>query len=331
MVHPLLAASFDGLSIKELSDISGYLVEKVYRPGEVILNQGTVSGILFFITSGQVIVKIVLPGGMLKAAAKLDAGAFFGEIGFLAHDLIAGTMIADEEVTCLTLHHKVLDAMRVGSPSTAFKFERAIARQSSKKSIEYLHKIRTLLHSVTLVHPLKVGHGHYLPNTAAGFDVIEMKTLNPVFLAKIPFFAGFSPEEMDTLMPFLEAHRYDKGYRFLPNDPQSHGIHVISSGAVMLFLKENEILLKSIAVAGAGEIFFTDFFDQQFSGITQTVTCEPSVIIKLGFSGYTKLHELHPEIFYKISHLLHKRVVNSLYILNREFVRMNCEYHDLLG
>jgi hypothetical protein len=101
-------------------------------------------------------------------------------------------------------------------------------------------------------------------------------------------------------------------------------------GAAMLFIKKDGTLQKSIAVSGIGELLVQNFLFENFRQVAEYVTCEKSVIVELDFEKYEALKKEHPAIFYAISQNLHTTIVDSLYIVNREFVRINSEYKALL-
>jgi hypothetical protein len=64
--------------------------------------------------------------------------------------------------------------------------------------------------------------------------------------------------------------------------------------------------------------------------MAEYVTCEESVILELDFKTYESLKKLQPTLYYAISQYVHNTIVNSLYFINREFVRISSEYKTLM-
>lgn len=322
---------FEELSADEQIFIKDYLCEITYQPGEIILHQGSLGGDLFIIKAGSVSVNVTMPGGITKVATKLGEGQIFGEVAFLSDALITATIIADSDVTCLIFKHNVLEMVRTAFPAVAYKIEFAIAKQLSEKMMEHIEKILTLLHSIPPNNEIHTDLTRLLPNAKARCHPIETSTISPKLLSNISFLQLLSAEEQQTLIQFMKAAEYDKGYNFGQLGDMQNSLNLICSGAVMLFIKEDNKLVKRIDVSGIGELFIPNFVGQKFSVNTDYVTCERCEILGLSVENYNELRRLYPSIFYTIGRYVHRTIVKSIYKLNRLFVRMNCEYKDLHG
>lgn len=322
---------FSELSPEEIATISPFLTEKTFSSNELIFAQGKVLDELYIIQSGQVIIKVRLPGNYEKFAAAIEPGQIFGEIAFLDYQLTNATLIAKTEVSCLVFRREVLNTMRMVYPEVAFKIERMIARLANQKMTEYLHRLLTLLQSISIYNCILPGHGRAMLNPDANLSAIPIAELNKELLAKMPIFSHFSAEDLDILLPYTQACFLEKGYDLTRDYKQNQGtLNIICAGAMMLFIKDEKKLIKSIEVARVGEIFLNDSTDREFSQITAYVSCEPCLLLQINLTYYIQLHRVYPALFYKLSEYLHRSMVASLHLLSREFVRINSEYNDLI-
>lgn len=323
---------FSHLNPEEFETLSYYLVKKHYHtPGEVLLRQGSIGDDLYIITSGQVIFKIKLPGDVEKIAARLSAGHFFGEMAFLGDKPIMGTIIVEKELSCLSLSRNILEMIRISAPQTAYKIEHAIAKQASQKMTEHLSRLLQVYHQINLHHPILSGHAQFLPKIHARVESIDIAAISTELLKKIPILSSLTDEELQILLSCTEAKTFEKGFQLNEARECINTINIICTGAVMLFLKQNKKLLKAINIIGVSEIFINISSQHAFSQVTAYVTCESCLLLQVSLKKYLRLRVSHPPIFYKMSKLIHKAAVQAIFILNREFVRINTEYHDLLN
>ncbi|MFC3909854.1 cyclic nucleotide-binding domain-containing protein [Legionella dresdenensis] len=315
----------------ELEFLSRYLVEKTYNSGEVILHQGSRGGDLYLIQSGEVSVNVTLPGDITREATRLGTGQIFGEVTFLANALITATITAEgSRVECIIFYRKILEMLRVAFPGAAYKIEHAIAMQVNVKLLQNLERITSLLRSIPEKYVIPSEHALYLPNGRSRSKPVDINSINRDLIKNMNFFQELSATEVETLLPLMNARYYDKGYQFSTEDKAPRTINLVCSGAVMLFIKQNDQLRKSVAVSGIGELFIQNFFSYEFRTVAKYVSCEESIILELSYEEYCKLETTHPAIFYAISRHIHCTIAASLYIVNRQFVRINSEYKDLL-
>jgi signal-transduction protein with cAMP-binding, CBS, and nucleotidyltransferase domain len=321
---------FKTLSAKELSFLASYLKMENFDAGQTILEQGDRGSHLYLIKSGVVSATVKLPGDMAKEVAQLHAGQLFGEVSFLATTLITATITAKGPCECLVFYHDVLEMLRVGFPDTAFKIERQIALQSIERIVPTFNNIHHILQTIPEDLQPHSEHALQLPNPAAGYKEISIQTLKTDHFTHIGLFKLLNEQQIAALLPYLTVRSYDRGYRLLKNEADTLKLEWIYLGAAMLFIKNDCVLQKSIAVSGIGELLIQNFLFENFHKVAEYVTCEESIIVELNWEGYEALKKQQPAIFYVISQNLHTTIVDSLYIVNREFVRINSEYKALL-
>ena len=116
---------FAGLSDKDLKQLAGSLREKVYGPGEKVVEEGT-GGIGFFvILDGKA--EVTIKG---KHRGEMQAGDYFGELGLL-DDKVGrqATVIAEEELHCAAITAWQFKPFLKEHPDVAWSLMQSMARR----------------------------------------------------------------------------------------------------------------------------------------------------------------------------------------------------------
>lgn len=95
---------FDGMNDRSLKMLADRLIERGYKTGDYILEQGKEGFGLFVIVSGKVDVRYKGEDGSTTVVNSLEAGEFFGEMALLDDGTRSASVIASEETTCLFLN-----------------------------------------------------------------------------------------------------------------------------------------------------------------------------------------------------------------------------------
>jgi small-conductance mechanosensitive channel/CRP-like cAMP-binding protein len=119
---------FRPLPADDRRQLAGALEERMYGPGEVIVEEGGVGSAFFIIASGSVEVT-VLQNGRQVPVATLSAGDFFGEMSFLTGDKINATIRASGDCTLLALRHTELASILAANSALADDFATILARR----------------------------------------------------------------------------------------------------------------------------------------------------------------------------------------------------------
>ncbi|MBA2711479.1 MAG: cyclic nucleotide-binding domain-containing protein [Tatlockia sp.] len=322
---------FEKLEPNEIRFLANYIEEKKFQKGEVILPQGIQGKELYLIISGQVFVDIVLPGDDFKKnLAKLGKGQVFGEVTFLTKTQATASVTAKEACKCLTLSHKTLEMLRLVKPEIAYKIEQEITYQAAAKVIYNINAILELLKKIPEDSFYPFDHSIYVEDPKAHTKLIELSELNLNDDEFSSFFPKLAEKQKSGLLSMMTVKAYDKGYRFSAKEAESRKIAFIYSGAVMFFIKKNKTLKKSIAVLAVGDLFLQNFLSPNFQEVADFVTCEKSILLELDLNTYTELKETDPHLFYLISEKINRNIANAVYIVNRQFLRINCEYNNLI-
>lgn len=322
---------FNKLSSEEIGFIIPYLEVKKFSKSEVILAQGSRGGDLYLVLSGRISVDIILPGDYMKHLAILDKHDFFGEVTFLSDALVTASVTALESCTCIIFRHALLDMLRLSNPDISYKIESEIANQTAKKITLNINNIIKLLNTIPDDLKSPSIHEFYLKNNFKKSEELDVNKLNVNHINKLCFLNQMNDRQIRILLPLIKAKRYDKGYCFLSNEKNINKLGIVYSGAVMLFIKKNNQLEKSIALLKVGDLFLQNFIFPEFRQVADYMTCEKSIILEIDRDDYQKLYQSDPELFYIISRAINQAIASSVYIVNRQFVRINSEYNNIIS
>lgn len=103
--------------------------ELSFQPGDVIIREQDENRVMYVVQEGGVRVERAPAEGDKKPVvlARLYLGAVFGEMSFLTHETASATVIADEEVQLLALHHDTITEMLKEDARFAARFYQSLA------------------------------------------------------------------------------------------------------------------------------------------------------------------------------------------------------------
>lgn len=322
---------FKRLTSEEMLFLAPFIEEKKILKGEVILPQGSEGGDLYLVIAGVVSVDIVLPGSdNVKNFTELSCGQVFGEVTFLSNKLVTASIVAKENCNCLVLSQKILQMLHIARPEIANKIQDEVIEQIASKIDLNINNLLELLKRIPENAKNGAKHADSLENPLAKNYKMEFSELKHKEIVLPMFVPKLTQDQRQRLLSLMTFQRYDKGFRFSIQKDRSEKLAFIYSGAVMFFIKENKKLKKAMAVLGVGEIFIPNFFSEEFTQHTDYISCEQAILLELDLGVYKNLHQSDPELFYAVSEEFNKNFANSVYVMNRQFVRINSEYNDLI-
>jgi CRP-like cAMP-binding protein len=319
---------FTNFSKDELMLVSKHIQVKHYCIGETIMLQGSYGDELYILTKGNVLVYVTLPGDAPKVTTKLKSGQIFGEVSFLTQELITASIIAEDDCICLSCSREILIMLHFAYPEIAYKFETNIIQQIREKIIHQLIVLYDLLETVSKKQTLSQ-HALYLLNNNAQCTELQHSMLDLNHITPMRFFQTLNEQEVALLLSFMTYRQYERGYQFQTEDSKNSRLCILCSGAVMMFIKKDNMLIKAISVSGVGELFLENpsVIFPKLQEYTAYLASEQCTILELDFAAYYKMHHSHPKLFFHISTIINHHIARLIYILNRQFVRIYCEYN----
>jgi CRP-like cAMP-binding protein len=108
---------------------------KLYKDGEVIINEGETGSCMYVIQSGQVEILKTRDGREVRIAVR-NAGDFLGEMSLFSRELRSATVKAVGEAKILTIDKRNLLASIQKDPSLAFRIIESLSKRLSDLSEE---------------------------------------------------------------------------------------------------------------------------------------------------------------------------------------------------
>ncbi|MEO8102640.1 MAG: cyclic nucleotide-binding domain-containing protein [Betaproteobacteria bacterium] len=200
-----------------------------FSAGSRLVRQGEESRGAYVLREGKVEARVSLPGGGEKMVAELGAGSMFGEMALLEHGFCSASVVATEHVDGWFIEREPFRALTAGRNPSAL----AIQRNITLGLVERLGALNAELRK----HPAAEDRpavatpfaGDPLADVArqrrGGFD-------HGLFLPILPFFAGFSPDEIDTVAASAQVIELARGqWLFLAGQP-ANACFLVVRGAV---------------------------------------------------------------------------------------------------
>lgn len=318
---------FDDFSEDQLRFVNRYIETEHFEPGQKALIQGKKGKALYMIKTGEFKVSSTLPGDYPRQEIYLRPKEFFGEISMLLRHPSSSTISATKASQCEILHRDKLNMFRIFDPMLGYKIEHAIAKLSATRINTKIQQLHDLLVKVNKVESY-AENLPFEPIDSAKRKLKNIDDININQLKGLEILHGISHHELYTLLTYLEAYSYERGYVFPVTETSLCGI--ILQGAMQLLISYDTNLAKNIDVKGPGEIFGPNTLFQSMNHHMQTVIREEALILVLQPAQLNKMKSKHEKLWIKVNSFITRNTVSFFYIIDRQLVRIESEYSDIL-
>lgn len=114
---------FSGLNTRQLRKLARHVKEREYRPGVAVVEEGTMSGVGFFIVAdGEASVSV---DG--QEVARVGPGEHFGELALISEDVRTATVTAVTRLRCLVIAFWDFRRFARDNPDVAWKLLQHLA------------------------------------------------------------------------------------------------------------------------------------------------------------------------------------------------------------
>lgn len=120
---------FASLTESELDHLADHLVYCPFEAGEVMTRQGAVAHYLYLMHSGTAEVRTEVDGAPPKLVTRLDAPAFFGEMGLMTGEPRRASVVATSPVTCFRLDKAAFEQVLQARPELADQLSKLLAHR----------------------------------------------------------------------------------------------------------------------------------------------------------------------------------------------------------
>jgi ABC-type lipoprotein export system ATPase subunit len=137
IIEEYLSRTFPALNERQLIDTTRHLEHAVYKPGEVIIQEGTPPDSFYLITKGEVEVLFQSSSGQEVVVTRMGVGQYFGEIELLRGGTSIATIRAVREspVEVAALDHQTFNRLIADSEATRAEIDHVVqARMQEHKA-----------------------------------------------------------------------------------------------------------------------------------------------------------------------------------------------------
>ena len=197
--------------------------------GSRLVRQGEASRGAFVLRAGAVEARVSLPGGDERTVATLQAGSMFGEMALLEHGTCSASVVAVEHVDGWFIERDPFRALTAGRNAAALAIQRTITRGLVERlgalNAELMKQPAPEDRVVTDVPPANDPLAAIARTRRLGFD-------HRAFLPVLPFFSGFSADEIDAVVASAQLLELRRGqWLFAPGQPAG-ACYLVVRGAV---------------------------------------------------------------------------------------------------
>lgn len=322
------SAIFQDLNQQELAFVSGFLIEKTFEPGQEVLQQGKSGSALYVIESGEFEISVTLPGNIKDQIGRLEKNHFFGEVTLLSESPVTATVTAQKKARCYILSKETLNMFRLYHSEIAYKIENSIAYCAVQRICKLIDRIYTILSHVSASAEEK-SLDPFRNDKNAKFKKIDISYVDPHTCASMRLFYGFHKEDWEQLFHYIDLIAFDLGFEIDEAKFKSPFIGIVYSGAIQITLSYGDALIKTMAVAGPGEMFKAINFFSSDEKRMKVVTREKTVALMIPEDKLKKLMNDHPFLWHKMHHVLCANAVGFLYAIDRQLIRIESEYDNV--
>jgi CRP-like cAMP-binding protein len=119
---------FENFTDAETESVTQRLAAVQLEPGQVLFEQGQEGDSLYLVVSGEIEIRIRVPGGEDRVLSALEAGAIFGELSLLLNQVRTAGAVAKTPVTLWKMTHDEFEAALNRGDDWAAKFLLATSR-----------------------------------------------------------------------------------------------------------------------------------------------------------------------------------------------------------
>jgi CRP-like cAMP-binding protein len=132
---------FEGLTQKELSEITKICQNVSYKKGDIIFKEGSFGDKFYIITKGAIRISKVIPNIGEEALAVLKSGDYFGEMALIDDFPRSADAIANEDAVLMTISKSDLDNLLYFNKEIAYKLLWTFCRTLSTRLRETNEKL----------------------------------------------------------------------------------------------------------------------------------------------------------------------------------------------
>ena len=299
-----------------------------FLAGSRLVQQGETARGAYVLRQGKVEARVSLSGGGEKTVAVLGAGSMFGEMALLEHGACTANVVAIENVDGWFIEHEPFRALTAGRNPAALAIQRTItagliarlgalnAELRKQPSPEDRPATALLPASNPLANVPRLGR--------ATFDYRR-------FLPGLPFFAGFSDDEIDVAVVNTGVREIARGQWLFVAGQRADACFLVVRGAIEVSAKI-ETLERRMALLGPGMLVgYMSVLGGTVHGASARAR-ENATLVEFSAEEFMSLYHANSGAAVKVQRAIHSNLLRSLARSNSQMSRLvtQAKLHEAL-
>jgi CRP-like cAMP-binding protein len=295
-----------------------------YPTGTALLRQGQAAKGAIFIESGDVDVRVALPGGGELEVALLGPGSVLGEMVLLEQGVCSATVVARTVVNALVVERDDFRALAAHRDQAVLEIQHAVV-------IMLCRKLRALNRKLLACDAPEDRPGRKDPARDPLADVARKRSASfdfRRFLPALPLFRELAEDDIDAVLSRARVLELPRGHMVLVAGQPASASHIIVRGAVEIDAARElpgatgELRQRRIAVLGPGEwVGAMSMLDSESHGWSARA-CENCVLLEIDRAAFDVLYRGNTATASRLQRALHRSLLQSLKRTNNHLTRL---------
>ena len=289
-----------------------------YLSGSRLVQQGEAARGAYVLRKGKVEARVSLSGGGEKTVAVLGAGSMFGEMALLEHGACTASVVAIENVDGWFIEHEPFRALTAGRNPAALAIQRTITAgliaRLGALNAELRKQPSPEDRPATVLPPAGDPLANVPRRGRATFD-------HRRFLPGLPFFAGFSTDEIDVAVANTGVREIARGqWLFVAGQPADR-CYLMVRGAIEVSAKI-EARERRMALLGPGMLVgYMSVLGGTAHGASARAR-ENATLLEFSAEDFMSLYNANSGAAVKVQRAIHRNLLQSLARSNSQMSRL---------
>jgi CRP-like cAMP-binding protein len=282
-----------------------------FLAGTKLVRQGEPARGAWVLREGMVEARVTLPAGGEQTVATLGPGSYFGETALLEKGHCNASVVAIKNVDGWFIERESFRALAVSRNAAALAMQRTITATLAERlsMLNAALRAQPAPEDRPLSAPANIRHG---AGAAVQF---------PKFLPILPFFNGFSPDEIDAVTAGLKALSVERGDAVFVACTPAASCYLVVRGAVEV-VSQVDGRERRMALLGPGSLVgYLSVLAGRPHG-AHAIAREQTTLLEIPAARFHALYGDGSGAAVKVQHAIHRALLQSLARSNSQLSRL---------
>ncbi len=298
---------FSGLDTAVLDDLQILAKPVRFEEGTFLFRQGEAADGMYLVVSGQIQVRVNVPGGETKEVATIGPGSIVGEIGLLDDGPRSADALVEKSFTGYFMSYNRFDAMRKELEFSAFALLDRFSKLVATRCRELLNQLI-----------LKASPGEETNSTPPTPCFANLKGLP----SGIPFLKELSPSDIELLSKMTRGVSVRRGTSLIAQFSTPNRMYFVVRGAVAATFYDGE-KNHQVSIQGPGHWIGQLGFIDRLPQCLEHVATENSILLEVDSMEFERIRQGQAPLTFKFIEAIAFDTVKTLRKINALAVRLS--------